>query len=99
MGEERVISVFRSPIANKKYRAVVTDGMKSRNIDFGDTRYEQYRDKLGKYSRFDHGDKARRRAYFLRHSGVASKREALQKERKESKPRLSAKILSHLYLW
>jgi hypothetical protein len=99
MSRERVLRVSKSPLPNKKYRAIVTDGFTTRKIDFGDARYQQYRDVLRKYSRLDHGDKARRRAYFLRHSGVASKRQALQKERKASKSRLNARILSHLYLW
>ena len=99
MSRERVLRVFKSPVSNKKYRAIVSDGVTTRKIDFGDARYQQYRDVLNKYSRLDHGDKARRRAYFLRHSGVASKREALQKEREASNSRLNARILSHLYLW
>lgn len=99
MSKERVLRVYISPVPNKKYRAVVSDGFTTRKIDFGDARYQQYRDVLKKYSRLDHGDKARRRAYFSRHSGVSSKRQALQKERETSKSRLNARILSHLYLW
>ena len=47
----------------KKYYAIV-DGKK---VNFGDTRYEQYHDKMKHYSTLDHWDKDRRRAYKIRH--------------------------------
>lgn len=47
----------------KKYYAVV-DG---RKVYFGDARYEQFRDKLGRYSNKDHGDPTRRAQYKSRH--------------------------------
>lgn len=70
-------------------------------IHFGDTRYQQYEDAtgLGRYSKKDHFDDVRRRAYFLRHSGVEDKKAALEIELRKSKGKMTPKILSHIYLW
>ena len=55
---------------NKKYKVVVykKNGTK-KTIQFGDKRYEQFRDKtpLHLYSKKDHGDSTRRKAYRTRH--------------------------------
>jgi len=80
----------------KKYTAVLRNGEK---INFGGEGYEQYKDRIGLYSHMDHGDKVRRKRYFLRHSGVPTKEKALQKELNKSGGKLNAKILSHQYLW
>tara|TARA_R110000803_G_scaffold43313_6_gene92507 strand:+ start:637 stop:897 length:261 start_codon:yes stop_codon:yes gene_type:complete len=42
-------------------------------IHFGDNRYGQYKDKIGVYSRLDHGDKKRKDAYYSRHGKATSK--------------------------
>lgn len=100
--KERIFKIEKSPIKFKKYRASVTeDWDKYRNIDFGDNRYQQYKDstKLKLYKKNDHGDKKRRRNYFMRHSGIPDKKGALNKEIKNSKGKYNAKILSHEYLW
>lgn len=100
--KEKIVKIEKSPIEFKKYRAIVTiDGNKLRNIDFGDNRYQQYKDstKLKLYKRLNHGEKKRRRNYFMRHSGVPDKKDALKKEIKASKGHYNAKILSHKYLW
>ncbi len=41
-------------------------------VHFGDTRYQQYRDRtpLRLYARLNHGDPARRRNYKARHGGT-----------------------------
>lgn len=98
---ERVIKIEPSTSKNKKYKAVVGNGKDNRIIHFGDNRYPQYKDKtpVGKYSHMDHGDKQRRKNYFMRHSGVDNKNEAIRKEYSKSKGKLNAKILSHKYLW
>ena len=86
--KESIFTIEKSPIKYKKYRAIVTeDGDLYRSIDFGDNRYEQYKDstKLKLYEKQNHGDKKRRRNYFMRHSGVPDKKEALEKEIKKSK--------------
>lgn len=99
---ERVVQIQASPIRGKKYRAFVS-GPKGarRSIDFGAVGYEQFKDstKIGKYRSKDHGDKERRRRYFMRFSGTPSKRAAIAKEKRRSGGRLNAKILSHQYLW
>ena len=55
---------------NKKYIAIIVnkDG-ETKKINFGDNRYEQYKDNtgLGIYSNLDHNDISRRRLYRLRH--------------------------------
>ena len=86
-------------IESKKY--MLYDSKQRKWIHFGDSRYEQYRDSsgLGIYTHLNHGDKSRRKRYFLRHSGLSSKKEAIKKELKKSKGKLNARILSHIYLW
>jgi hypothetical protein len=55
-----------SPVKNKKYRVILSDGKK---IDFGDTRHFHYRDStpLKAYSHLNHNDKKRRDLYYARH--------------------------------
>lgn len=96
---ERITKITRSPAQNKKYRATVFDGQRTRSIDFGDLRYQHFRDRIGLFSRLDHRDSARRRLYFLRHSGESTRKKALEKEKLASKGKLNARILSHTYLW
>lgn len=100
--KESLVEIEKSPIKYKKYRAVITsDYDKYRTIDFGDNRYQQYKDstKLKLYKKLDHGDPKRRENYFSRHSGVSDKKDALKKEIKKSKGKYNAKILSHEFLW
>jgi len=54
-------------------------------VSFGDSRYEQYFDKIGLYSNKDHNDKERRRLYYARHGKTAEKE--------------TPKWFSHKYLW
>lgn len=99
--KERVKSIKPSPNPKKKYRAEIVGPGTHRHIDFGAVGYEQFRDStpLHKYASKNHGDAQRRRQYFMRHSGVPGKREALAKERAKSGGKLNARILSHQYLW
>ncbi len=79
---------FSKGTGNKKYKVVVfVGGKKIKTTQFGDNRYEQYKDKvkLGLYSNKDHGDKTRRKNYYNRHGKKAKK--------------YSAKYFSHKYLW
>lgn len=105
MFKEYVVDIGKSPRQGKKYRATVYDikTKKTRHVDFGDLRYQQYRDstprRVRRYADLDHGDLRRRRAYFLRHSGVATKMHALELEMRRSKGRLTSKVLSHRFLW
>jgi len=76
---------FKSTAKNKKYSVYVMKGDKKRLIHFGDSRYGQFRDKLGEYSKLDHNDPKRRKAYYSRHG--------------QTKDKNSAKYWSHKILW
>ena len=95
---EKILTIEKSKAKNKKYRAIVSNGKKKRVVNFGDNRYEQFKDstELQLYKHKNHGDKKRRKNYFKRHSGVKTKREALKKEKGD---KITAKYLSHKYLW
>jgi hypothetical protein len=74
---------------SKKYDAILQHKATGRykRVPFGDSRFEQYRDKtgLGVYSSFDHRDKKRRELYYSRHGKEA--------------PKFSSKWFSHHFLW
>ncbi len=55
---------------NKKYSVFTPSGKK---IHFGDKRYEQYKDKIGKYSHLDHNDEKRRERYLKRAKSIKDK--------------------------
>lgn len=78
---------FVSKVKNKKYSVYVKSNNKSgkKLINFGDSRYEQFRDKLGHYKRLDHGDPKRKKAYYARHGKAQGKD--------------NAKYWSHKILW
>ena len=96
--KERIISIKPSKRKGKKYEATISDG---RTIHFGASNYQQYKDStgVGKYSHKNHLDAKRRKRYFLRHSGVQFKKDAVKKEFKKSNGTYTAKLLSHLFLW
>ncbi len=52
----------KSPVKNKKLRVVV-DGT---TIDFGDTRYQHFKDKTKIFKNLDHNDKQRKKNYLTR---------------------------------
>ena len=59
---------FVSSSKNKKYSVYVKSVSGTKKlVHFGDTRYGQYKDKLGYYSSRDHLDQKRRKAYYSRH--------------------------------
>jgi len=62
----------KSEAKNKKYAAILKNKQTGaiRKLNFGDTRYQQYKDTtgLGLYSNLDHGDKQRRANYRIRHA-------------------------------
>mgnify|MGYP003631656035 CR=1 FL=1 len=78
---------FVSKAKNKKYSVYVKSDNKSgkKLIHFGDSRYGQFKDKLGHYSHLDHNDKKRKDNYFKRHGKATSKD--------------TAKWWSHKILW
>lgn len=63
VGYYKNIPIYKSDRQYKKYYALVNN----RKVHFGDTRYEQYHDKMGLYSNLDHLDKTRRKNYKTRH--------------------------------
>ena len=95
-----IVRIERARAQNKKYTAIVRDSStgRERRVNFGDSRYQQFRDStpLRLYSGSDHGDAKRRRAYFMRHSGVATKDAAVKKETLRG---ITPRLLSHMYLW
>ena len=72
---------------NKKYKVVIRDGESKKTVQFGDKRYQQYKDKtpLKLYSSKDHMDKDRRASYRARHN--------------YDKPKYSAGWFALKYLW
>ena len=100
--KEKIVKFKKGPYP-KKYTAVVMNKQtkKTRKIHFGDRRYQQYKDRvaLGLYTRKNHGTRKRMQRYFLRHSGIKHRANAIKKEKIKSNGFYNAKILSHEYLW
>ena len=71
------LNFVKSPKKFKKYRAILVSKKtgKKISIDFGDNRYQQYRDStnLGIYTFKDHNDLKRRNNYRKRHSHFLKK--------------------------
>ena len=88
------MEIKKSTRKNKKYMATI-DGV---TYHFGSSQHAQYKDRtdLKLYSHLDHNDKKRQRNYFKRHSGVSTRKEAIEKEMSKG---MSAKLFSHIYLW
>ena len=77
---------FVSSAKNKKYSVYVKSASGNKKlIHFGDTRYGQYKDKLGHYKSKDHLDQKRRKAYYTRHGAATNKN--------------TSKYWSHKILW
>ena len=76
---------FVSNAKNKKYSVYVMKDGKKRLIHFGDSRYFQYKDKLGHYKKLDHLDKKRKASYYARHGQTDDKN--------------TARYWSHKILW
>lgn len=100
--KETIVKFKKGPFP-KKYTAIIENKKtkKRRIIHFGDRRYQQYKDRvaLGLYTRKNHGTRKRMRRYFLRHSGIKHRANAIKKEKIKSNGFYNAKILSHEYLW
>ena len=79
----------KSPRKNKKLRTVV-NGV---NVDFGDVRYQHFKDKTGIWSSLDHGDEKRRKKYLTRTSGIKDGQGKLTKDDPMSPNWHSRKIL------
>ena len=77
---------FKGKSKNKKYSVYVQSKQGgTKLIHFGDSRYGQYKDKIGYYSHLDHNDPKRRKSYYARHGKATSKD--------------TAKYWSHKILW
>jgi hypothetical protein len=85
------ILFVKSPVKNKKYRAIFDNG---EFTDFGDDRYQQYYDRIGLYSHLDHLDDKRRLSYIKRHLGLKNKDGSYSVSHTRSPAYLSLK-----YLW
>ena len=81
--KEKIIKIEVSKRNGKKYMEIVKDLTtdKERKIHFGASDYQQFKDstKLQAYSKKNHSNKERKRRYYLRHSGVENKRDAIKK--------------------
>ena len=100
--KETIISFKKGPFP-KKYTAFIRNKKthKIRKINFGDRRYQQYKDRtpLHLYKSLNHNNRKRMQNYFSRHSGTKKRGQAIKKEIKKSNGYYNAKILSHEYLW
>jgi len=83
--EKELYKPFKSSAKNKKYSVYVMKNGKKRLLHFGDSRYQQFKDKLGEYKHLDHGDPKRKELYYKRHGKATSKN--------------TAKYWSHKILW
>tara|TARA_Y100000004_G_C8725101_1_gene331804 strand:+ start:189 stop:497 length:309 start_codon:yes stop_codon:yes gene_type:complete len=73
--EKTLYKPFVSKAKNKKYSVYVKgDDGKTKLINFGDKRYEQFKDKIGHYSYLNHNDKERRKRYLTRAKGIKNKK-------------------------
>ena len=66
--EKDGIKFIRGP-SKYKYTAILPN---RRRVNFGDKRYQQYKDKIGMYSYLDHRDLKRRALYRIRHAAITA---------------------------
>ena len=102
--KEKIVYMAKSSKPSKKYMAGVADLTTGalRVIHFGDSNYEQYKDRtrLALYKDKNHYDKNRQMNYYSRHSnGIKNRKSAISYEIDKSNGYYNAKILSHIYLW
>lgn len=67
---------IKSPVKNKKLRVKVGN----KTIDFGDTRYQHFKDATGIHKNLDHGDEKRKKNYLTRTAGIKNKEGKLTKD-------------------
>lgn len=73
-GKPILYKPFVSKAKNKKYSVYVKGpNGKVKKINFGDKRYQHFKDKIGEYKSLDHNDKKRRDNYRRRVSGIKNK--------------------------
>lgn len=90
------VKFFESNVKNKKYRVEFDYKGKSYKVNFGDKRYQHFKDQtpLKLYKNLDHGDKDRRKKYLSRAFGIKDKQGNLT-----AKDPTSANFFSIHYLW
>lgn len=80
----------KSPVKNKKLRVKVGDKV----IDFGDTRYQHFKDKTKIHANLDHNDEKRRKNYLTRTNNQKDGKGKLTKDNP-----LSANYHARRVLW
>ena len=87
---------FKSNVKNKKYRVEFMYNGKLHKVNFGDKRYEQFKDStpLKLYNHLDHNNKERRKNYRARASRIKNKKGELT-----YKNPLYPNYWSYKYLW
>ena len=73
MDNKPLYKPFKSKAKNKKYAVYVMKDGKKKLINFGDSRYGQFKDKIGDYKHLDHNDSKRKKNYYARHGKATSK--------------------------
>ena len=73
MNDKQLYKPFPSNKGNSKYSVYVMKNGKIRLIHFGNKKYEHFHDKIGYYSKLNHGDKKRRDNYRKRHKAILKK--------------------------
>lgn len=82
---------------NKKYKVeIIKNGKKIKTVQFGDKRYQQYKDKtpLKLYSKLNHNNNKRRENYKNRHKNIITKT-----GQPAYKIKYSSAWFSYNYLW
>ena len=99
--EIRKLGVIIVEVPYLTYKTAQLKTKKQRKLHFGDSRYEQYKDrtKLQLYKKKNHNTRKRLQNYYSRHSGTKNRKTAISKEIKKSDGYYTPKILSHKYLW
>ena len=88
--------IIPSKAKNKKYSVFVMRNNRRKKINFGDSRYSQFKDRtrLKLYSKKDHGDLTRRDRYRKRASKIKNKQGKLTYKNKNY-----ANYWAYHYLW
>ena len=75
--DKELYKPFKSSAKNKKYSVYVMKDGKKKIIHFGDSRYGQFKDKLGEYKNLDTNDETRKKLYYKRVGTTTDKNTAL----------------------
>ena len=67
---DKIETIKKATAKNKKYKVKFKDGT---SLNFGDTRFEQYKDRIGEFKNKNHNDKQRRKNYLTRASKIKDK--------------------------